>query len=108
MINLTISGKVGQDAKQLENGCVFSIASTKKGYTTNEGRVVEDKTLWVSVFAHKNLAPYINKGDSLTIYTDDIKTEVYEGKCNLSCYAVSVEFGGKSNQSTPKQNEPPF
>lgn len=97
MINLTISGRVGQDAKELENGCVFSLATTKKGFTTNDGKVIEDKTTWVDVFGHKNLAPHVKKGDSLTIYTDDISTSIYEDKVNLSCRAISIEFGGGSN-----------
>ena len=105
MINLTISGRVGNDAKELENGCVFSIASKKKGFTTKEGKVIEDKTIWFNIFAHKNLTPHVKKGDSLTVYTDDISTQVYEGNAQLSCRAVSIEFGGKANNNTQSQNQ---
>lgn len=104
MINLTISGKVGRDAKELENGCVFSIASTKKGFKKQDGTEIPDKTVWFSIFAHKNLAPYVKKGDSLTVYTDDLNTQVHEGKCQLSCRALNIEFGGKGNQS--QQDKP--
>lgn len=110
MIALIISGRVGNDAKELENGCVFNIASTKKGFTSKSGSVIPDKTVWFSVFAHKNLAPYIKKGDSITVYTDDLNTYVYEGKCNLSCNALNIEFGGKSSGNTsttePQQSAP--
>ena len=109
MLNIVISGKVGGDARVLENGCVFNMASTKKGFTTKDGKVIEDKTTWISVFAHKNLAPHINKGDSLTVYTDDLNTQVYEGKVQLSCRAISIEFGGKSGKTehfTDGDNEP--
>ena len=104
MINLTISGRVGKDAKELENGCVFSIASTKKGFTTKDGKVIEDRTIWFDVFAHKNLAQYIKKGDSLTIYTDFINTSVYEDNVGLTVNAVSIEFGGKSNQNNTRDD----
>lgn len=106
MINLTISGRVGNDAKELENGCVFSIASTKRGYTTKEGKVIEDKTIWFNVFAHKNLTPHVKKGDSLTVYTDDISTQVYEGNAQLSCRAVSIEFGGKAKNTQNQSQQP--
>ncbi len=107
MINLTISGKVGNDAKLLENGCVFNIASTKRGFTTKDGKVIEDKTVWVSIFGHKNLAPHIHKGDSLTVYTDDINSKIHNDKVYLSCKAVSIEFGGKSGKVEQQDNTPP-
>lgn len=111
MINLTISGRVGQDAKELDNNCVFSIASTKKGFTNRDGKVIEDRTIWFNVFAHKKLAQYIKKGNSMTIYTDFIGTQVYEGKAQLSCNAVDIYFGGntnnQSNQSQSQQVQEP-
>ena len=100
MINLIISGRVGNDAKELENGCVFNIASTKKGFTTKDGKVIEDKTLWLSVFAHKNLSPHIKKGDSLAVYTDFIDTKIHDNKVYLSCRAISVEFMSNKTEST--------
>lgn len=103
MINLTISGRVGKDAQELENICVFSIASTKKGYTKQDGTKTEDQTVWFSVFARKGIAPYVKKGDSITIYTDFIKTDVYEGKATLSCFANDLEFGAKAQQQTQQQ-----
>lgn len=114
MINLTISGKVGQDAKELDNGCVFSIASTKKGFKTKDGKDIPDLTTWFNVFAHKNLAQHIKKGDSLTVYTDVIITKIHEEKVNLSVRAVNIEFGGKAKTAQSTQhdnttlNEPPF
>lgn len=107
MINLTISGRIGGDAKELEKGCVFNIASTKKGFTTKDNVVIEDKTTWFSVFAHKNLCPHIKKGDSLIIYTDGIDSKIHESKVYLSCRAVSIEFGGKSQQNTNDNTPPP-
>lgn len=107
MINLTISGRVGQDAKELDNNCVFSIASTKKGFTNRDGKVIEDRTIWFNVFAHKKLAQYIKKGSSMTIYTDFIGTQVYEGKVQLSCNAVNIELGGNNNQSLQQSAQAP-
>lgn len=100
MISVTISGRVGQDAKELESGCVFSIASTKRGFTTKNGTVVPDKTIWMKVFAHKNLAPHIKKGDYISVYTDFLNTEIYESKVNLSCNALNIEFGPKQESNS--------
>jgi len=105
MINLTISGRVGNDAKETEHGCVFSIATTKKGYKKQDGTTSPDQTIWFSVFGRKGLAPYVKKGDSITIYTDFIKADVYEGKATLSCFANDLEFGAKA-QAQPQAQQP--
>ncbi len=105
MINLVISGRVGNDCKELENSAVFNIASTKKGYKKQDGSVIEDKTIWLSVFCNKKLAPYIKKGDSLCVSTDFINTHVHEGNAQLSCNALNIEFMGKANQQSQSHHE---
>ena len=48
----------------------FSIAVTEKGFTTKEGKKVEDKTTWVNIVAWKGLASligYASKGSKVFV-----------------------------------------
>lgn len=106
-----ITGRVGKDAIVLENNsCIFSLATTKKGYTNKNGETYPDQTIWFSVFAHKNIAPYIKKGDSLVVYTDWLDTSIYEDNVELSCRAMKIEFmaKGNNNNANNESYQPPF
>ena len=104
MINLIISGHVGSDATVANNGAArFSIAVTKKGYTTKDGRVVEDKTRWFTVFKSngENLAQYIKKGNYISVSAEDIVCSVHEGKASMQINAREISLAGnKSSAST--------
>ena len=96
MINLTITGYVGADAKLTDNGCVFNIANTEKGYVNKEGIQIEEKTTWVTVFyKNKNIAEHIKKGSYMIASANNVSTSIYNDKASLSINAYSVEFGGK-------------
>ena len=100
MINLTISGRVGVDAKKVEHGIYFTIASTERGYTKQDNTVVPERTTWFNVFSRvDNLLNHIKKGDYLTIYTKGVKSEVYNNEGCLTVNAESIEFGGVSKGS---------
>jgi single-strand DNA-binding protein len=68
-------GNVGKDAEVADvNGfkvAKFSLATTEKGYTTKEGKKVEDKTEWHNIVAWRGLAElaekWIKKGSQLYI-----------------------------------------
>ena len=48
----------------------FSIAVTEKGFTTKDGKKIEDKTTWVNVVAWKGLASligYASKGSKVFV-----------------------------------------
>ena len=87
-------GNLGKDPEIREIGdskvASFSIAVTEKGFTTKDGKVIEDKTVWVNVVAWRGLASligYASKGSKVFVagklsqrsYEKDGKTAyVYE------------------------------
>lgn len=69
-------GFAGKDpeVRYLDNGtgvASFSLATTDRGYTTKDGKVVEEKTEWHNIVAWKGLATiaekFIKKGSQLLI-----------------------------------------
>lgn len=72
----TLIGNVGQEPelKTLENGrkvATFTIATTEKGYTTQSGTVIPDRTEWHNVVLWQGLAEvtekYIHKGSQVYV-----------------------------------------
>jgi len=98
MIQITIAGYVGQDAKVIDSCCVFNIAHTERSYTKQDQTVVPEKTTWYSVF-YKNdkIADYIKKGSYLVINANNLSAKIYNDSVQLSCNALNVEFGGSKN-----------
>lgn len=82
---LEILGHVGQDPRITnfdDGGSVaqFSIAVTEKGYTSRDGRQVNDHTEWFNIVARNGIAKvveqYVHKGDK--VYLDGkVKTRQY-------------------------------
>jgi len=67
-------GNLGKDPEIREAAgskvASFSIAVTEKGFTTKEGKKVEDKTTWVNIVAWKGLASligYASKGSKVFV-----------------------------------------
>ena len=86
---VTLLGNVGKDpeVRYLDTGvCVaqFSLATTEKGYTTQDGKQYPDKTEWHDIVAWRGIAQtiekYVRKGDKLYI----------EGKLRHSSYEDST------------------
>jgi len=110
MILVTAVGHLGKDAevKQLGNTNLleFSIASTKKGYTTSDGSVIPDVTTWINVKKWKGegLAPYLKKGDKIVV-SGDLEIREHEGKYYTSIIAQNIEFMSKRESNS---EQPPF
>lgn len=71
-----ILGNLGKDpeVRTLDNGmkvATITVATTDKGYTTQSGQVIPDKTYWHNVVLWKHLAEivekYVIKGDKIYI-----------------------------------------
>lgn len=90
-------GNVGADPqfKQFENGCTaqFSLATTKRGFKTKEGKEVEERTEWHNVVMYNTLAKtareYVHKGDRLYI-EGELRTRSYEDNQGVRRYVTEV------------------
>lgn len=90
-------GNVGADPqfKQFENGCTaqLSLATTKRGFKTKEGKEVEERTEWHNIVFHNALAKtakdYVHKGDKLYI-EGELRTRSYEDKQGVTRYVTEV------------------
>lgn len=120
MLNrLQIIGNVGHtpEVKTVNGAKVANIqvGVTEKGYTTKDGKKVDDRTDWFSVQAWRGLAEviekYVNKGDKL--YIDGrMKSRQYEKdgvkKTAWELVAENIELltpkkDGQSSQAAPAQ-----
>ena len=116
----TLIGNVGQDPviKTLENGtkvAQFTLATTEKGYTLQNGTVVPDRTEWHNVVAWNGLAKvaegWIRKGTQIYV-EGKITTRSWE-KDSVKMYRTEIVaeniqlLGGKpSQQDQPQQVAP--
>lgn len=97
MNKIILKGNVGQDPRVTtfqDGGKVaqFTLATTERGYTSKDGRKVEDRTTWHNIVARRGIAgvveKFVQKGTSLLIvgkyesrkYTDQQGNEriIYE------------------------------
>lgn len=123
MLNrLQIIGNVGHtpEVKTVNGAKVANIqvGVTEKGYTTSEGKKVEDRTDWFYVVAWRGLAEviekFVGKGDKL--YIDGrMKSRQYEKdgvkKTAWELYADNIELltpkkDGQSAQAQPTTPQP--
>lgn len=113
-------GHVGKDpdVKYFDNGnsvATFSLATTERGYTAQNGTQVPDRTEWHNVVCWKGLAKiaeqYVKKGDPLYI-EGKIRSRSYDDAKGVKryvteIYADSIELlGKKDSQTTPQSNAP--
>lgn len=121
MLELTVVGHIGQDAKiQNSNGndfVAFSVAhSTPEEVDKETGEVLRKKTTyWVSITTRQlNLAPYLKKGGQVLVrgnmklrpYKDETTGEKKMG-INLSANLIQL-LGKKENQAnTPEEEKEP-
>lgn len=84
----TLLGNVGKDpeVRYLDSGVAvaqFSLATTVKGYTTQEGKTYPDRTEWHNLVAWRGLAQtiekYVHKGDKLYV-EGELRYRDYEGQ----------------------------
>lgn len=111
-----ILGNVGQnpEIKQVGDNKVanFTIATTERGYTTQAGTVIPDKTEWHNVVAWRGLAEicerFIQKGSQIYI-EGKITTRTWE-KDSVKMYkteivADNIQLLGKKPESN-QQSQP--
>ena len=90
-------GNVGNDPKTqtYSNGNVaqFSLATTERGYTLQNGTQVPDRTEWHNLIAWGKtadvIARYVHKGSKLYI-EGKIKTRSYDDNQGRKCYVTEI------------------
>ena len=91
-------GNVGNDpeVRYLENNvCVanFTLATTERGYTTQNGIQIPDKTEWHNIVAWRGLAEvaekYVRKGTQLYI-EGKIRTRSWEDQNKIRRYTTEI------------------
>lgn len=82
--------------REFDNGgCVatFSLATTKRGYTTKDGRQIPERTEWHNVILQNGLAKvanqYIKKGDKLYI-EGELRTRSYDNAQGVKRYVTEI------------------
>lgn len=107
---VTLLGYSGKDPdfKEFENGgCIatLSLATTKKGFKTKEGKEIPDKTEWHNVVFQNVWAKlankYVKKGDRLYI-EGELRTRNYEDSQGVKRYVTEI-FVTFMEMLTPKE-----
>lgn len=107
-------GNVGKDpdVRHLENNCVaqFSLATTKKGYTTKEGQTVPDRTEWHSLVVWNKLAEivekFVKKGDKLYV-EGELRYRSYDDQNGVRRYVTEI-YVENMEMLTPKGDSKPL
>ena len=107
-------GNVGRDpeVRYLDNGvavATFSLATTERGYTLQNGTQVPDRTEWHNVVLWRGLAEtaekYVHKGDKLYI-EGKIRTRSYDDQTGAKRYVTGI-FADTMEMLTPKSASAP-
>lgn len=112
---VTLLGNVGKDpdVRYLDTGvCVaqFSLATTERGYTKEDGTQVPDRTEWHDIVAWRGIAQtiekYVKKGDKLYI-EGKLRSSSYEDQNGVKHYRKDV-YVDNMEMLTPKQGSKPL
>ncbi len=107
-------GNVGRDpeVRYLDNGvavATFSLATTERGYTLQNGTQVPDRTEWHNIVLWRGLAEtaekYVHKGDKLYI-EGKIRTRSYDDQTGAKRYVTEI-FADTMEMLTPKSASAP-
>lgn len=91
-------GHLGKDpdVRTLDSGtkvCQFTLATTEKGYTLQNGTQVPDRTEWHNIVLWKGLAEvagkYLHKGDKVFI-EGKIRSRSYEDNSKVKRYITEI------------------
>ena len=102
-------GNVGKDpdVRYLDNGvavATFSLATTERGYTLQNGTQVPDRTEWHNIVLWRGLAQtaekYVHKGDKLYI-EGKIRSRSYDDQNGVKRYVVEI-FADNIDMLTPR------
>ena len=110
-------GHLGKDpdVRTLDSGtkvCQFTLATTEKGYTLQNGTQVPDRTEWHSIVLWKGLAEvagkYLHKGDKVFI-EGKIRSRSYEDnskvkRCITEIFADNMEILSTTSKSGSQNN----
>lgn len=84
------------DFKDFDNGgCVatFSLATTKRAFTTKDGRQIPERTEWHNIVLQNGLAKvanqYVKKGDKLYI-EGELRTRSYDDAQGVKRYVTEI------------------
>lgn len=117
---VTLIGHVGKDpdVKHFDNGTAvasFSLATTEKGYTAQNGTTIPDRTEWHNIVCWRGLAKvaeqYVKKGSQLYI-EGKIRSRSYDDANGVKRYVTEMYvdnlelLGGKSNQNSESEQTP--
>ena len=107
-------GNVGKDpdVRYLDNGvavATFSLATTERGYTLQNGTPVPDRTEWHNIVLWRGLAQtaekYVHKGDKLYI-EGKIKSRSYDDQNGIKRTIVEI-FADNMEMLTPRGTAQP-
>ncbi|MDO4756047.1 MAG: single-stranded DNA-binding protein [Parabacteroides sp.] len=107
-------GNVGKDpdVRYLDNGvavATFSLATTERGYTLQNGTQVPDRTEWHNVVLWRGLAQtaekYVHKGDKLYI-EGKIRSRSYDDQNGIRRNIVEI-FADNMEMLTPRGSSQP-
>ena len=102
-------GNVGKDpdVRYLDSGvavATFSLATTERGYTLQNGTQVPDRTEWHNIVLWRGLAQtaekYVHKGDKLYI-EGKIRSRSYDDQNGVKRYVVEI-FADNIDMLTPR------
>lgn len=95
---VTLLGNTGKDPdfKTFDNGgCVaqFTLATTKRAFTTKDGRQILERTEWHNIVLQNGLAKvaqqYVHKGDKLYI-EGELRTRSYDDANGVKRYITEI------------------
>lgn len=110
-----LKGNVGQDPRitQFEGGgkvAQFTLATTKRGYTTREGREIPDETQWHNIVVRRTglagvCEQFVKKGTPLLI-VGEIQTRQYQDNAGQTRYVTEInveemELLGSKREQAP-------
>ena len=107
-------GNVGKDpdVRYLDNGvavATFSLATTERGYTLQNGTQVPDRTEWHNIVLWRGLAQtaekYVHKGDKLYI-EGKIRSRSYDDQNGINRSIVEI-FADNMEMLTPRGTAQP-
>lgn len=114
MLNkVQLIGNLGKDpdVRTLDGGskvCQFTLATTEKGYTLQNGTQVPDRTEWHNIVMWKGLAEvaekYLHKGDKIYV-EGKIRTRSHEDNNKVKRYLTEI-FADNMEMLVVKQQQP--
>lgn len=108
---VTLLGHLGKDpdVKTFDNGGVvaqLTLATSKRGFTTKDGRQIPERTEWHNVVLQNGLAKiaqqYVKKGYKLYI-GGELRTRSYDDANGVKHYITEI-YGYEMEMLTPKKN----